>query len=161
MLSHVCAVHRKTDQHASRFWSIIYCQVFTDKKTSSNSSHRCYKLLSQNLNLPCTYWTPTRLQDQMCHYYYLIVRWRDCEKDPKHTGSIEKEYTCEEAEKTGNTYPNPTEMPWQSGTTSIKGPCYKCGKPFCRKSVVRILTRYSQFHLRSLPSPSIIFGDYG
>jgi hypothetical protein len=96
----------------------------------------------------------------MCHYYYAIIRWRDCEKDPKHTGSIRKEYTCEEAEKTGKTCPNPTEMPWQSGTTSIKGQCYKCGKPFCRKAIVPILTRYSQFHLNSLPNPSIICGDY-
>src|SRR5271163_427705 len=64
----------------------------------------------------------------MCNYYYAVVRWRDCEQDPKHTGSIRKEVTCEEAEKTGKECPNPTEMPWQSGSTSIKGPCYKCGK---------------------------------
>jgi hypothetical protein len=50
----------------------------------------------------------------MCNYYYAVVRWRDCEQDPKHTGSIKKEITCEEVEKTGKTCPNPTEMPWQS-----------------------------------------------
>jgi hypothetical protein len=62
----------------------------------------------------------------MCNYYYAIVRWRDYEQDLKYTGSIRKEVTCEEAEKTGKTCLNPTEMPWQSGITSIKGPYYKC-----------------------------------
>ena len=89
----------------------------------------------------------------MCRYYYAIVRWRDCEQDPKHTGSIRKEYTCEEAEKVGKTCPNPTEMPWQSGTTSIKGSCYKCGMPVCRQTIVPFLTKYQPTPLELISKP--------
>lgn len=65
----------------------------------------------------------------MCDYMEYLVKYKTCKLEAKHTSTKTNYFYCDKVKVNGKPVYDPiTLLLLQFGSTSISGPCPKCGK---------------------------------